>query len=81
MTDPALHQLTEDGKPFVLIRSTGLPGVEDFDLDVKAGNGIDDTDQLCALLLLTVESITGVSTSFYAHEVEVARAAARRAAA
>jgi hypothetical protein len=77
--DPVLAHLADGGTPFVLIRSTGIPGFEDFDLDVKAGCGIDDRDQLTALLLLTVEQMTGVSTSLYVQEVEIARAAARGA--
>lgn len=77
MTDLALDQLTEDGDPFVVIRSTGIPGHEYFDLDVKAGNGIDDHDQLVALLLLVVERMTGVPATLYVQEVETARIAAR----
>jgi hypothetical protein len=80
MTDPALDQITDDGKPFILIRATGLPGAEDFDLDVKAGCGIDDPDDLVALMLFVVEQVTGVSTSLYIQEVDMARSAARRAA-
>ncbi len=80
MTDSVRNQLAETGQPFILIRANGLPGTENFDLDVQAGCGIDSTDDLVALMLLVVEQITGVSTSLYIQEVDIARSAARRAA-
>lgn len=77
MTDAALNQLAVDGIPFILVRCSGVPDVEDFDVDVKAGCGIDDVDQLVCLMLATIEKITGVATDLYVHEVELARTAAR----
>jgi hypothetical protein len=69
---------TETAYPFIHIEQR--PDPDDptgFQLDVKAGAGIDDTDHLVTVLLLVVENITGVSPGLYAKEIDMVRRIAR----
>lgn len=69
---------TQTAAPFIHIEQR--PDPDDptgFQLDVKAGNGIDSTDHLVTLLLLVVENITGVSPDLYAKEIDMVRRVAR----
>ena len=76
MTQPAAAETT--AYPFVRIVQQPDPNdPTGFQLDVKAGNGIDSTDHLVTLLLLVVENITGVSPDLYAKEIDIARRVAR----
>jgi hypothetical protein len=80
-TDIELIQPTLGLNPYILIES--LPDEDSpagFDLKVRAGGGFDGQDEVVALLLLLVETMTGVSTELYAQEVDIARRAARRSA-
>ncbi|MFI2663386.1 hypothetical protein [Micromonospora carbonacea] len=77
MTQPAAAEAVA-GHPFIHIEQR--PDPDDpagFQLDVKAGDGINSTDHLVTLLLLVVENITGVSPELYAKEIDITRRLAR----
>ena len=64
--------------PFIHIEQRPDPDDDGaFQLHVKAGAGISDTDQIVTLLLRVVEQITGVSPDLYAKEIDIARRVAR----
>lgn len=64
-------------RPYILIECEPDPGSEaGFDLQVKAGGGVNTQEEMAVLLLLLVEELTGVSTDLYVQEVDATRRAA-----
>jgi hypothetical protein len=63
--------------PYVVIQAEADESApQGFSLDVKAGGGIPGSDDLACLLLLVVESLTGVDTDLYVQQVDITRRAA-----
>lgn len=66
--------------PFILIEcpagSAASDGEAAFDVKIRAGGGLDSTDEMVALLLLVVESITGVDPDLYVTQIDLTRRAA-----
>lgn len=63
--------------PYALIEVNADPESEaGFNLNVRAGGGVDSRDDLTSLLLIAIEELTGVPTDLYVQQVDVARAAA-----
>lgn len=76
-TDTDLISPTLGETPFVLIEANeDVNSQTGFDLNVRAGGGINSHNALVAMLLLVVENLTGVDTRLYAQEVDLARRAA-----
>ena len=63
--------------PYVLIECLPDPdSPTGFDMQVKAGGGIESHDELALLFLLLVESLTGVAPDLYVQQIDVTRRAA-----
>lgn len=72
-----LTQVVLGMEPYILIRCEPDPESADgFDAKVSAGGGIGDQDEMAVLLLLIVESLTGVPTDLYTQQVDISRRAA-----
>ncbi|MEV6800534.1 hypothetical protein AB0M91_19635 [Micromonospora rifamycinica] len=65
--------------PFVRIERRPDPdGADGVQLHIQAGGpGLDSADEIAALLLLTVEQLTGVAADLYAAQIEITRRVAR----
>jgi hypothetical protein len=61
-------------EPYAVIRFPTKDG-GGFDVDVQA-DGVRDSDELAVMLLLVVESVTGVDSDLYVQQVDVMRRAA-----
>lgn len=62
--------------PYVVIECPPAPGTAaGFDMKVKVG-GVENHDDLTCLLLMAVESLTGVDAGRYLHQVDEVRRAA-----
>lgn len=60
--------------PYVVIQAEADESApQGFSLDVKAGGGVADRDELACLLLLVVENLTGVSADLYTQEIDTVR--------
>lgn len=79
--DPSIELITPvlGLNPYVLIECApddDQSNEAGFDLKVKAGGGIADNDEVICLLLLLVESLTGVDAELYVRQVDIVRRAA-----